>query len=62
MYERTFASGEGRALVARPLEAGANRFSVAVYKGEERVAVKQFELREGLIAVQSMRTDVAANL
>jgi len=54
MYERTFASGEGRALVVRPIEADANRFSVAVYRGEERVAVKQFEIIEGLIVRQSM--------
>jgi len=62
MYERTFASGEGHGLVARPIEAGANRFSVAVYKSEERVAVKQFEIIEGLIGVQSLRADPAADL
>src|SRR5688500_5438665 len=55
MYERTFASGEGCGLVARPVEADANRFSVAVYKCEECVAVKQFEIAEGLIVLQSMR-------
>jgi uncharacterized protein (TIGR02246 family) len=55
MYERTFASGEGRGLVVRPIETAANRFLVAVYSGDERVAVKQFEIIEGLIVLQSMR-------
>ena len=61
MYERTFASGEGSTLVARPIDADANRFSVAVYKDDERVAVKQFEIIAGLIVLQSMRTNPAAD-
>ena len=55
MYERTFASGEGKELIARPVATGARGLSVAMYKREERIAVKQFEIRDGLIVRQSMR-------
>jgi hypothetical protein len=56
MYERTFASGEAKTLVARPIEA--NRVcSVGIYRLDECVVVKQFEIIDGLIVRQSMRAD-----
>jgi hypothetical protein len=54
MYERTFASGEGTELIARPLESSALKFSVGIYKHEARVAVKEFEVQAGLIVRQTM--------
>jgi SnoaL-like domain len=54
MYEQTFASGEGRELIARPLESSAFTFSVGIYKYEARVAVKEFEVQAGLIVRQTM--------
>jgi uncharacterized protein (TIGR02246 family) len=54
MYERTFASGDAKALIARPVEAHADGLSVAIYEGGKRIAVKQFEIRDGLIVGQSM--------
>ena len=57
MYERTFVSGESNDLAARRIEANANVSVVGIYKGEECVAVKQFEIVDGLIVRQSMRRD-----
>lgn len=54
MYERTFACGEGRELIARPLESSAHAFSVEIYRYEARVAVKEFEVHAGLIVRQTM--------
>lgn len=54
MYERTFASGDAKALVARPIEGNTNACSVGIYKDEECVAAKEFEIVDGLIVLQSM--------
>jgi ketosteroid isomerase-like protein len=54
MYERTFASGEGRDLIARPLENDAHGFSIGIYKYDARIAVKGFEVYAGLIVRQTM--------
>src|SRR5918996_6537942 len=54
MYERTFLSGEASDLVARPIEANTTVCSVGIYKGEDCMAVKQFEIVDGLIILQSM--------
>jgi hypothetical protein len=54
MYERTFASGEAKDLVAQPVASSTNAFSVKIYKRDECVAVKQFEILDGLIVRQAM--------
>jgi hypothetical protein len=54
MYERTFVSGEARELVARPIESAATVCSVGIYRRDECVAVKRFEVIDGLIVRQSM--------
>jgi hypothetical protein len=55
MYERTFASGEAKELVARLIERNDGAESVGIYKGDECVAVKEFEIVGGLIVQQLMR-------
>jgi hypothetical protein len=55
MYERTFKSGEANELVARPLEINASACLVGIYKREDCVAVKEFQIIDGLIVRQSMR-------
>ena len=55
MYERTFVSGEAKELVARPIPDDASLRSVGIYKDNECVAVKEFEIIDGLIVRQSMR-------
>lgn len=55
MYERTFASGEAKELIAQPMEQHASSCSVGIYRHGECVAVKQFEITDGFIILQSMR-------
>ena len=54
MYERTFASGEAKELTARPIVSDADIWSVGIYQRDKRVAVKTFEIINGLIVRQSM--------
>ena len=54
MYERTFASGEARDLIAQPVDSDSHVLSVAIYKRGECVAVKKFDIIDGLIIRQSM--------
>jgi hypothetical protein len=54
MYERTFASGEAKELVARPIERNDGVQSVGVYRRSECVAVKGFDIADGLIVRQTM--------
>lgn len=56
MYERTFASDEVSELVARPFERNTGEYCVGIYKHEECVAVKQLEIVEGFIVLQSMQS------
>ena len=44
MYERTFMSGEAKELVARPIAEDTSLRSVGIYKGDECVAVKEFDI------------------
>jgi hypothetical protein len=55
MYERTFKSGEADELLARPLEINASACLVGIYEREDCVAVKEFQIINGLIVRQSMR-------
>jgi hypothetical protein len=55
MYERTFVSGEANELVAKPIERTAGVYCVGIYKHEECVAVKEFDILDGLIVQQCMR-------
>lgn len=54
MYERTFSSGEANELVARTAQSDAGEWLVEIYRRDERVAVKRFEIMCGLIVRQSM--------
>lgn len=54
MYERTFASGEAKELVAEPIESDVGECLVGIYRDDACVAVKQFEMIDGLIVRQSM--------
>src|SRR5918992_2876347 len=54
MYERTFAPGDAKELIARPIVSDASIWSVGIYQRDECVAVKKFEIIDGLIVRQSM--------
>lgn len=56
MYARTFTSGEAKELVARPITRIGDANAVGIYNREKCVAVKAFDIANGLIVRQSMRT------
>lgn len=57
MYERTFVSGEAKELSARPLERSDGVHSIGIYRREECVAVKEFDIANDLIVRQLMRNN-----
>ena len=60
MYERTFVSGEAKELAARPIEGHASVRSVGIYRRGECIAVKEFDIVNGLIVLQSMKSDLSS--